>query len=68
MLRICLDCGIPHGKPMKLISLGQKEKYGDSPWNVAIYNIKEKDKPLICSGTIVTPSLIITGMLILYFF
>ncbi|KAK7579998.1 hypothetical protein V9T40_000627 [Parthenolecanium corni] len=60
------DCGIPHGKPVKLISLGRKEKYGDSPWNVAIYNIKEKDKPLICSGTIVTPSLIITAAHCMY--
>ncbi|KAK7580000.1 hypothetical protein V9T40_000629 [Parthenolecanium corni] len=59
-------CGIPHGKPMKLISLGQKEKYGDSPWHAAIYDINEEDKPLICSGTIVTPSLIITAAHCMY--
>lgn len=60
------DCGIPHGKPQKLISSKQREKYGDSPWHVGVYDVRGKEKNLTCGGTIVGPSLIITGTFVLF--
>ncbi|KAK7572041.1 hypothetical protein V9T40_014513 [Parthenolecanium corni] len=55
------ECGKPYANVTKLIAYGTPEKYGDSPWHVAIYDISEKDKPLICGGTIVSPQLIISA-------
>ncbi|XP_065210327.1 transmembrane protease serine 9-like [Planococcus citri] len=54
------DCGRPFTNFMTLIAYGEEEKYGDSPWNVAIYNVK-RDYYLICGGTIVSPNLILSA-------
>ncbi|KAK7572096.1 hypothetical protein V9T40_014568 [Parthenolecanium corni] len=55
------ECGKIYKKVTKLILSGNTpQKYEDAPWNVAIYDISEKDKPLICGGTIISPHLIIS--------
>lgn len=47
---------------MKLISNGTVDKFGDSPWNVAIYDVSDTKKPnQICGGTIISPHLIVSG-------
>lgn len=62
LIRLFLECGKPYANVTKLIAYGDPEKYGDSPWHVAIYNIQDKTKPLlICGGTIISPELITSG-------
>ncbi|XP_065210347.1 coagulation factor IX-like [Planococcus citri] len=52
------DCGRPFTNAQLLIAGGVEEKIGDSPWHVAIYNEK---KVLLCSGTIISPHIVVTG-------
>ncbi|XP_065204421.1 uncharacterized protein LOC135834470 [Planococcus citri] len=52
------ECGRPYSNPTALISGGVEEKFGDSPWHVAVYN---QVKILICGGTIINPYLIISA-------
>ncbi|XP_065204426.1 modular serine protease-like [Planococcus citri] len=52
------QCGRPYSEASTLITGGQLERFGDSPWHVAIYN---QDKELICGGTIINPQLILSA-------
>lgn len=45
-----------------LISEGVEETFGNSPWHVAVYDIRDKeDMKLICGGTIITQRIIVSG-------
>ncbi|XP_065204420.1 uncharacterized protein LOC135834469 [Planococcus citri] len=52
------QCGLPYSEASALITGGRLERFGDSPWHVAIYN---QDKLLICGGTIIDPQLILSA-------
>ncbi|XP_065225688.1 uncharacterized protein LOC135849263 [Planococcus citri] len=52
------ECGQPYRRPQPLIVGGHIVSIEDYPWHVAIYN---KEKILICSGTIVAPQLVISA-------
>lgn len=52
------ECGRSYTNAITLITHGTKESYGDSPWHVAVYN---KNKTLICGGTIISPYLILSA-------
>ncbi|XP_065210564.1 modular serine protease-like [Planococcus citri] len=52
------ECGRSYVNGEPLISGGVEERYGDSPWHVAIYNQK---KVLICGGTIISPELVLSA-------
>ncbi|XP_065210568.1 modular serine protease-like [Planococcus citri] len=53
------ECGRPFTGVVTLISDDTTEKYGDSPWHVAIYDITKN--LLICGGTIINPHLIVSA-------
>lgn len=54
------ECGRPFKNVNTLISNGKGERIGDSPWNVAIYDVTRKI--LICGGTMIHPLLILSGL------
>lgn len=59
---IFTECGKIYNRVTKLILNGRTpQKYGGSPWHVAIYDISEEDKPLICAGSVISPQLIVSG-------
>lgn len=55
------DCGKPFAYAEPLIAFGEPEKYGESPWHVAVYDISKNDKILICGGTIISPQLVVSA-------
>lgn len=56
-----VDCGKTN--PMKLVFDGKQAELGEDPWNVAIYDVHQKPPLLVCSGTIVSPNMIVSGMI-----
>ncbi|KAK7579794.1 hypothetical protein V9T40_000423 [Parthenolecanium corni] len=40
-----------------------KTVFNEAPWFAAVYRKDKKDKPYVCSGTIVSPFLIVSGVL-----
>lgn len=43
-----------------------KTVFNEAPWFAAVYRKDKKDKPYVCSGTIVSPFLIVSGKKLAY--
>jgi len=60
---ILIDCGRVYIQNQVLNENGKKALVGTAPWNVGIYQLKQKNYnyDLICGGSIIAPNLVITG-------
>lgn len=56
-----LVCGQKSVRAQTLIVNGEKTKYGEYPWQAAIF----KDGRFICSGALISENIILTGLLVL---
>jgi len=58
------ECGVPAAQNLTaLIHGGRQAQFGEFPWHAAVYDIKQKDKNLICVGTIISPYILLSGIL-----
>ena len=55
------ECGKATKTVKKLISYASPEKFGEAPWHVAIYYVRDSTRPLICGGTLISPYLVVSG-------
>ncbi|KAL4123142.1 hypothetical protein QTP88_015367 [Uroleucon formosanum] len=56
-------CGRVYVKSQTLINNGEKANVGTAPWNVGIYRFNKKNfnNDLICGGSIIAPSLVVSA-------
>ncbi len=63
---IILDCGRVYNDGKTLINNGKTSHVGTAPWNVGIYKFNKESfmYDLICGGSIISPNLVVSGIII----
>jgi hypothetical protein len=57
-------CGKRNPKGQPFISHGVEAKVGEFPWHVGIYKYSNGSLQQICGGSLINPSTVVSGMLI----
>lgn len=62
MYSVCIVPGCGRELPQTFIPGGEEQKYSSAPWNTGIYYQNKKNEyELICSGTLISPNLVVSG-------